>query len=209
MKLFKVLISGLFVFSVSGCTLIYLHQMMKGMNCKLEINEKFISNSCGLINGVRIEKLDSVYLGDNGTPVDFRVKLRTECYNPGMEGKQTYWPDKIEFKKINGHYRWQIDTVDLHYLITGGYRHSVWDDSLDHTFKIKMLNDTVPRIVHADMDAVFMNGPSGYEICPIDFEKDTWYFLNFFDQHFATVLLYVNADMKFKLYTTSTGLSPI
>ncbi|MBK7184016.1 MAG: hypothetical protein IPH89_14480 [Bacteroidetes bacterium] len=113
-------LTALFLFS--GCALVGAFVMAKNATCDVKINDKCVKGSCELINGVFFERLTVLQKDSTGLPTEYIVTERFSCYNPGVKGVQKYWPDKIYFKKINGHYKWKADTVDIHFKLNGNGR---------------------------------------------------------------------------------------
>ncbi len=199
-----ILISTL-VITLSGCRLIGAMIIMSAYNTKLKINDRYVQSSNGMTNGIQFEKLTVLNLDEDGLPSEYIVTQRFECYNPGVEGVQEYWPDKIYFDKANGHYKWGADTVAIHY-IQNGINREVIVDSTENT---NDLNDTTAESMDDFYSAIIIDSYTDYETCPVEFESNTWYYLNFYDPALATVFLYVESKNKFHLNKFGSGVSPI
>lgn len=193
----------------SGCGLIGAIIIATSYNAKITINERYVKSSHGLTNGVLFEKLAVVTLDDKGIPENYIVTQRFKCYNPGVEGVQKYWPDKLYFNKINGHYKWRTDTAGFYYTKKGNYRERIVADSINYTFDFKGLDDTISKKVKGDLNEIFIFDSKVYDTCPVDFKTETWYFINFYDPVLASVYLFVDTNKKFTIYTYGTGVSPI
>lgn len=199
-----ILISTLVV-TLSGCRLIGAMIIMSAYNAKLKINDRYVQSSNGMTNGIKFEKLTILKLDEDGLPAEYIVTQRFECYNPGVEGVQEYWPDKIYFDKANGHYKWGADTVAIHFLQVGNNR-EVIVDSIENN---NDLYDTLAESIDNFVSAIIVDSYTDYETCPVEFESNTWYYLNFYDPALATVFLYVESKNKMHLYKFGSGVSPI
>ena len=158
------------VFAANSCK-------SQGLGCTPSVNINYIKSSCGLTNGIRFEEL-IISPGDSyKIPVKYRIKMIFECFNPGSDTVQTYWPKTLYFNKPNGHYLWKVDsTSDFGTWTRRGYTGEP-DDST------KSFN--------------FISGQS-YRICPVKFKPNTWYFISFFDQRYVAYL-FVDKSYQFKL----------
>lgn len=204
-KLSNILLISLLLLSLSGCRLIGAIIIMSSYNVKLKINDRYVQSSNGMTNGIQFEKLTVIKLDEDGLPAEYIVTQRFECYNPGVEGVQEYWPDKIYFDKANGHYKWSADTVAIHFLQVGNNR-EVIVDSIENN---NDLNDTPAESIDDFFSAIIIDSYTDYETCPVEFESNTWYYLNFYDPALATVFLYVESEKKLHLYKFDSGVSPI
>ena len=184
------ILTGTFLFS--GCAIIGAFVIAKNATCEVKINDKCVKGSCELINGVFFERLTVVNMDSIGMPSEYIVTERFACYNPGMDGVQKYWPDKIYFKKPNGHYKWKADTVDIHFKLNGRKREII-------SFTKKPDNYT----------EIFILNSKKYDICPISFQKNTWYNVRISDQRLTNVLLYINEKKYFNVYKFKSGVCPI
>lgn len=176
----------------SGCVMIGAIGIAKNATCKVEINDKCVKGSCELFNGVFFERLTVINKNSIGMPSEYIVTERFACYNPGVDGIQKYWPDKIYFKKINGHYKWNADTVDIHFKLNGNSREII-------SAKKKPDN----------YNEQFIFNSKKHDTCPISFQKDTWYNVKFSDQRLRKVYLYVDKRKKFNVYKFDSGICPI
>ncbi|MCF8298698.1 MAG: hypothetical protein K9J13_14210 [Saprospiraceae bacterium] len=181
---------------LSSCGYIGVYIIAKSATCEIKVNENVIKGSCELINGVFIEKLDVIEKDTNGIPLKYYVTQRFECYNPGVDGVQKYWPDKIYFNKKNGHYKWGADTVKILFHRHGRNRDVVIQDSISGGIKTRMYG-------------YFISGSNKYEICPIKFRKDCWYYLTTYDPRISSIYIYVDNKMKFRVYKFDSGVCPI
>lgn len=183
-------LTGIFLFS--GCALIGAIAIAKNATCKVKINDNCIKGSCELINGVFFERLTVIEKDSIGMPSEYIVTQRFACYNPGVDGVQKYWPDKIYFKKINGHYKWNADTVDIHFKLNGNNREIISAQKKPDNYNEQ-----------------FILNSKKYDTCPISFQEDTWYNVKISDQRLRTVYLYVDKNKNFKVYKFDSGICPI
>ncbi len=183
-------LTGIFLFS--GCAIIGAFVIAKNATCKVKINDKCVKGSCELINGVFFERLTVFNKDSIGMPSEYIVTERFACYNPGVDGVQKYWPDKIYFKKINGHYKWNADTVVIHFKLIGNIREII---------SVQKKPD--------NYNEQFIFNSKKYDTCPINFQKDTWYNVKISDPRLRKVYLYVDKHNKFNVYKFDSGICPI
>lgn len=183
-------LAGVFLFS--GCAIINALLIAKNATCKVKINEKCVSGSCELINGVFFERITVLQKDSIGMPTEYIVTERFECYNPGVDGVQKYWPDKIYFKKNNGHYKWKADTVDIRFRLDGRGREIISVRKKPENYNEYFILDSIK-----------------YDTCPISFQKETWYNVKISDQRLSRVYLYVDKKNNFNVYQFDSGVSPI
>lgn len=180
------------IFSFSGCAVIGAFMIAKNATCDVTINNNCVKGSCELINGVFFERLNVLEKDSLGMPMEYTVSERFACFNPGVDGVQEYWPNRIYFNKPNGHYKWNADTVDIHFKVKGISREIVSSKQ-----KPKNYNEN------------FILNSKKYDTCPIELKKNTWYNVKISDQRLRTVYLYVNEKGKFKVYKFDSGICPI
>lgn len=181
---------GLFLFS--QCALVGAVMMARHATCDVKINKNGVNGSCELINGVFFEKLTVSKYDSTGLPLEYTVTERFDCYNPGIEGVQTFWPKKIYFYKKNGHYLWSADTVSVQYKVDG----QSWE-LVSATSKPRNYNEH------------FIFSSTKYETCPIRLQKDTWYYVKISDPRLRRVYLHIDKKGNYKVYKTNSGVSPI
>ena len=164
----------------------------KNATCKVKINDKCVKGSCELINGVFFERLTVIKKDSVGMPAEYIVTERFACYNPVVDGVQKYWPDKIYFNKINGHYKWKADTVDI------SFKSNVYSREI---VSIRKKPD--------NYNEWFILNSKKYDTCPISFQKDTWYNVKISDQRLRKVYLYIDKRGVFKVHKFDSGICPI
>lgn len=165
----------------------------KNATCKVKINQKCIKGSCELINGVLFERLTVLQKDSSGIPTEYIVTQRFKCYNPGVEGVQKFWPDKIFFNKINGHYKWTIDTVNIRFKTNkqGGR------DIIDGAHQLKNYSNN------------FILGSNKYDTCPTKLAKNTWYIIKINDPRLSNIFLYIDKNNIYHTYKFDSGIYPI
>lgn len=176
----------------SGCQVTRAVLIANHATCTVKVTAKSVHGSCELINGVFFEKLTVLQKDNSGMPAEYIVTERFKCYNPGVDGVQKYWPDKIYFQKMNGHYKWKADTVNVHFKVDGHSRTFAADQK-------KPNNYTEGFILNAEK----------YDTCPIRFQAETWYRIQISDPRLTNVYLYIDKKNSFHVYQWDSGVSPI
>lgn len=186
-----IITTGLFLFS--GCAMVGALVIAKNATCKVKINEKCVKGSCELINGVFFEKLTVLEKDSSGMPAEYIVTERFQCYNTGVDGVQKFWPDKIYFDKINGHYKWSADTIDIRFKTNeqGGR------ETVSVSTRVDRYND------------FFVLGSKKYDTCPTKLTKDTWYNVKITDPRLKKTFLYIDKKNKYHVYKFDSGVCPI
>lgn len=173
--------------------------IIPSLGCEISITEDYIESSCGLINGVQFEQLEVEQLDSNNLPNRYKVLVTFQCFNPGVEGVQKYWPDRLYFDKPNGHYLWQVDSMkNGTYVRDDIYR--IRTDKEDTT-TVRVITDSAERQRFLDS---FNKSPriinrNSTAICPVKFKENTWYFVNFANQR-NEAYLYIDKQMKYNLH---------
>jgi hypothetical protein len=193
-QLFKILVF-IIVISSSSCGLI------PSLDCNINMTKNYIKSSCGLINGVVFRELTVYEFDSTNLPSHYKVVFSTNCYNPGTNPVQKFWPDKIYFNKPNGHYLWRIDSiVNGTYKRTGPYTNRT--DGSD----IPIIDTAGPEWSQAFIDSIIKApgtpDPNSKSICPTKFKPATWYFVGFSDQRYEA-FLYVDKKMNYNLHKIS------
>lgn len=195
--------------TLSSCGMLWAGLILSSYKAKLTINDNFIESSHGLINGVQFEKLTVLNKDEKGIPTDFIVTQRFACYNSGAEGTQKHSPKKLYFDKVNGYYKWVVDTVNFHYKRKGNYREIIGSDTIENTVKHYGFGDTMARKINWYSKEKYILKTTSFATCPVDFECKSWYYVNFHDPALASVYLYVESKSQFYLYKFGSGVSPI
>src|SRR5215813_167613 len=89
------ILACIIVISLSSCGLI------PSLSCEIDMNKDYIESSCGLTNGVSFSELIVFKFDSTNLPSHYKVVVSTECYNPGTESVQKFWPDRLYFNKAN------------------------------------------------------------------------------------------------------------
>jgi hypothetical protein len=180
------------IFLCTGCAIIGAIGIAKNATCQVEITDKCVKGSCELINGVFFERLTVIKMDSIGMPSEYIVTERFACYNPGLDGVQKYWPDKIYFKKPNGHYKWKADTIDIQFKLNERGRELISIQKKLDNYNEKFILNSIK-----------------YDICPIGFQKNTWYNVMIYDQRLRKVYLYVDKRGNFNVTKFDSGVCPI
>ena len=193
-KLYIIITVFFSILIVAGCNYFGALAIAKSATCKVTINENSVKSSCDLINGVFFEKLNVTKSDSSGIPTEYFVTQRFGLFNPGVEGVQKYWPDKIYFSKPNGHYKWRADTVNIKFERMDRNRQMLPIDSSN--------NDE-------GMYGFLIFSNKSFDICPIKFSKNSWYYVEVFDPGISSLYLYVDNKMNFTVHKFDSGVSPI
>ena len=176
--------ASLLTLSLSSCSL------MPKMGCEFRMTKKYIESDCGLVNGVRFEELEvHSYFDSSDFPASYTVKVSFECYRPGSDSVEQFWPERIYFNKPNGHYLWTVDSsTNGRYNVIGIYR------DLDTTAANPIMNSGRK-----------FSGPQS-SIFPGKFKSDTWYYVNFYDQRYKGYV-YIDKEMNFIIHKIDLSTS--
>jgi len=177
---------------VSGCGVIGAILIATNSTCKVKINNKYLKSSCEISNGVMFEKLTVINTDSVGTPNDYIVTERFQIYNSDFSGKNKPSIKKLYFNKINDTYKWVADTVNIHYKVKGRRREIISSD--------KFMGNS---------NSQFISKSNKFELCPIQFAKDTWYNIKITDARLSKTLLYVDKLNVFHVHQFDSGSSPI
>ncbi|MBS1636891.1 MAG: hypothetical protein JST26_13320 [Bacteroidetes bacterium] len=161
-------------------------------SCRIKINALCIKGSCELTNGVLFEQLIILTKDSAGLPSEYTVTARFACYNPGTENATMYRPDKIYFRQPNGPFKWSADTVNISYKSAGRNRQIVSIQQKPEHY-----------------DEMFILNNRQYDICPHNFQKDTWYYVKIHDQRVAKTFLYIDRNKRFHVYKVNIAICPV
>lgn len=153
---------------------------------KITVTKNDISTNRDFINGVNIEKIQVDSIGEEKYPVKYTVTYITSCNIRHPKDKPPSPPSKIEFNKA-GKYFWDEEIVSIRYYHTGLTRQSL--DTISKTW--------------------WLNKTGNYSICPIQFEKEQWYFFTFSDPQVTGIFFYIDHGGKEYQYFLPSGVSPI
>ena len=153
---------------------------------KIEITENYISTNRDFINGVTIEKISVDSIGSNGLPAKYTVNYWTSCNIDHPKGRPPEPPDKIVFNE-RGKYWWIEKESDIQYIHKGLRRETV---------------DGKKRLP-------FSVGLERLPTCPMEFEKQQWYFITIGDPQVTGIFFIIDKNGKKNQYFMSSGVSPI
>lgn len=153
---------------------------------KIKITTEYISTNRDFINGLTIEKIRVDSMAQDGTPAKYTVFYWTTCSIDHLEGQQPYLLNKIYFDK-KGKYWWTEEGVDLKYIHKGLRR-----ESLDNNNRIQM-----------------SIGENRFPTCPMEFQKEQWYFIRTYDQAVTGIFFFIDKNGKEHQYYIASGVSPI
>jgi hypothetical protein len=153
---------------------------------KVTITTNYISTNSDIINGVTIEKIRVDSIGNKNYPVKYTVTYLTSCNIDHPIGRPPSPPNKIYFKK-EGKYWWTEEYVNIPIIHKGL--------SLKTT-------DSTNRPLHS-------MGETRFKSCPIEFEKEQWYFITISDPGVLGIFFNIDKNGNENQYYLKSGLSPI
>jgi hypothetical protein len=152
----------------------------------ITVTKTEIRSSYGFVNSITIERLKVDSFGAQQRPAKYTIEYFTTCSIKQEAGKPP-----IELKKVklneSGRYSWSEEKVNIPIVHRDGYS---------------------PR--HNESQRILLStGKKGFDICPLKFEKETWYFIHFLDPQIVGIYLYIDKNDNLKQYPTYSGVSPI
>jgi len=166
------------------------------------VTNDYIESTCGLHNGVRFEQLQVDTFYEDKTPKIYRVILAFEGHLKDSIYKKQI--DRIYFNRPTGMYIWWRDTA------TNGLYHK-WgihkeridgkkELSQDSTKEVDIVitKDSFVRIGAKPNINLEKYNSKRQMTCPIKFNPDTWYYVNFYSQEYEAYL-YVDKNMNYKI----------
>jgi len=116
-----------------------------------------------------IERLKVDSIGKENRPTKYTIEYVTTCSIKQKDGQA---PVALKEVKLNepGNYSWSEENVHI---------------SVVHPDGISKRIDSAQRVI-------LSMGRENFDICPLNFEKETWYFINFQDPVFIGVYVYVD-----------------
>jgi len=153
---------------------------------KVVITENYISTNRDFINGVTIEKIKVDSVGNKNYPVKYSVTYWTSCGIDHPKGRPPNPPDKIYFKE-EGKYWWTEGKVNISFIHEGLGRHT---------------SDSTNRLLMSI-------GDKRFKTCPMEFEKEQWYFITIGDPQVTGIFFYIDNRGKKYQYFLPSGVSPI
>ena len=180
----------LLIVLLQGCYTIGAYMIGLGANTEIEINSKYAKSYSPFSNGIYFERLEVVKM-ENNLPKEYYTNERFSCGRSG--GRYYEGEKKLFFNRKNKHYQWKSDTLRDYFRQDQTHRTQLPMDSL---FKMRDHN-------------YLIWSKKTYETCPFEFIRDSWYYVEVFDQRITSIYLYVDKDKKFKVYKTNSGISPI
>jgi hypothetical protein len=151
---------------------------------KIKITQEYISTNQDFINGLTIEKIRVDSMAQNGTPAKYTVFYWTSCSIDYPEGRPPDPPDKIYFNK-KGKYWWTEEYVDLKCVHIGLRR-----ETLDNRIQVSI-------------------GEEKFSTCPMEFQKEQWYFIRTYDHAVTGIFFFIDKDGEEHQYYIASGVSPI
>jgi hypothetical protein len=154
----------------------------------ITVTKSEIRSSRSLINPITIEKLKVDSFGNEQRPIKYTIVYLTTCSIKQIDGKP---PVGLKIIKLNetGHYGWSEENVNIPIAHYDGFSSRNRLDSIQ--------------------DIIWSTGHKKMEVCPINFEKENWYFINFLEPGIVGIYIYVDKNGDLNQYTTYSGVSPI
>ena len=155
---------------------------------EIEITKTEISSPEGFVNPVTIEKLRVDSLGKDHRPVKYSVEYLTTCSIKQEDGKSPVPLNTIKFDEA-GRYSWSEEKIHIPIVHNDGY-------------SLRRRMDSIQSII-------WSVGSKRLDICPLRFEKKSWYFLNFLNPQVVGIYVYIDSGGTLKQYPAYSGVSPI
>jgi hypothetical protein len=153
---------------------------------EITITKTEISSNRGFINPITIEKLKVDSFGIERRPVKYTIQYFTTCSIKQKDGKPPISLDEIKLNE-SGRYLWDEEKVNISILHEDGYSKRF---------------DSTQRFL-------WSMGERSLDICPLKFENDNWYFINFLDPQIIGIYIYIDKKGNLRKYPTYSGVSPI
>ena len=133
------------------------------------VTKNEIISSGGFMDPITIEKLKVDSFGKGERPAKYTIEYITTCSIKQKDGEP---PVALREVKLNepGRYSWSEENVYI---------------SIVHPEGISKRIDSAQRLI-------LSMGHQNFSICPLKFEKENWYFINFQDPIFIGVYIYVD-----------------
>mgnify|MGYP006433956111 CR=1 FL=1 len=153
---------------------------------KIELTKNYISTNRDFVNGVTIEKILVDSIGSKGYPVKYTTTYSTSCNIKHPKNKPPVPPSIIEFKKP-GKYSWDEDTIRVNHI-----HKNLTRKSKSNSKKLRWLNKF-----------------GKYDVCPLKFERNQWYFIMISDPQITGIFLFIDEYRNEKKINVYSGVSPI
>ncbi len=136
---------------------------------KVTITEDKISSSKALVNPIIIERIKVDSFGNEGFPARYRIEYLTMCSLKKIREKPPVGLKTISLNEP-GRYTWSEEIVNI----------PMTHENINRTRK-----DSIEGIIWPKEN-------SELAICPIKFERNNWYFINFLEP--TIIGIYINVD---------------
>lgn len=152
---------------------------------KVTMTKKYISTTSEFDHCVTIEKIKVDSVGLKKYPVKYTVTYLTSCHIGSPNGKPSNPPEKIRFNK-EGNYWWTEENVNMQFIHYHFRRELVNSDRISESM-----------------------GETKYSTCPLEFEKEQWYFVTIHDPGVTGIFFYIDKNGREHEYFIESGISPI
>jgi hypothetical protein len=150
------------------------------------VTKNEIISSGGFMNPITIEKLKVVTFGKEKRPTKYTIEYVTTCTIKQKDGEP---PVALKEIKLNepGRYSWTEENVDI---------------SISHPEGLSKRIDSTQRLI-------LSTGHELFDTCPLKFENDNWYFVNFQDPVITGIYVYADNNGVIHQYVALSGISPV
>jgi len=151
----------------------------------ITVSKTGISSSGGFINPVTIEKLRVDSLGKEERPTKYIIEYITTCFIERAGGENAVALNEIKFNEP-GRYHWSDDNTNI----------------------LVVHPDGASKRTKSIQRPVLMSGHAEFDICPLKFKNDNWYFIDFRDRVFIGVYVYVDKTGLIHQYNAYGNVLP-
>jgi len=124
-------------------------------------------------------------LGKEERPTKYIIEYIATCFIEQADGEYTVALNEIKFNEP-GRYHWTEDTVNI---------------SVFHPDGASKRTESIQR-------SGLISGHPQFNICPLKFRNDNWYFINFQDPLFIGVYVYIDKTGLVHQYDAYSGVLP-
>ncbi len=150
------------------------------------VTKNEISSSGGFMNPITIEKLKVDSFGKEKRPTKYTVEYVTTCSIKQKDGEQPVALNEVRLNEP-GRYSWSEEKANVSIFHPEGFSNRI---------------DTAQRII-------LSKGQQKYSICPLKFENENWYFINFQDPIFIGVYVCVDKTGTIHQYAAYSQVLPV
>jgi hypothetical protein len=153
---------------------------------EITVTKTAITSNRGFINPITIEKLKVDSFSEEQLPVKYVIEYLTTCSIKRVEGKPPVGLKKIRLTQP-GRYSWSQEKVNI---------------PITHVDRYRKRNDSGGGMI-------WSTSTERSAICPINFQKGNWYFIDFLDPGIVGIYIYIDSNDRVRQHTVYSGVSPI